>query len=175
MPDLNNEQLTLALAVVASVALIALLVVIALAFRLKKLRREYVVLRGDGQERDVVAAVGRAIKRVETLDRRIDGVVADQQQLEAIGRFALQKFGLVRYDAFEDMGGRLSFSAALLDDHGDGVVITSINGRTETRTYAKPINGLSSEHNLSDEERRAIGEAMSGSSRSESRASLTSR
>ena len=175
MPELNNEQLTIELALVGGVALIALLVLVLLAFRLKKLRREYVILRGDGQERDIVAAVGRAIKRVETLDRRIDGVVADQQQQEAITRFALQKFGLVRYDAFEDMGGRLSFSAALLDDHGDGLVITSINGRTETRTYAKPIHGLSSEHNLSEEEQRAISEAMSGSARSESRASLSSR
>jgi hypothetical protein len=73
---------------------------------------------------------------------------------------------MVRYDAFEDMGGRLSFSAALLDDHGNGVVITSINGRTETRTYAKPIVNLKSEHNLSDEERAAIEGAVAGRAKS---------
>jgi hypothetical protein len=58
------------------------------------------------------------------------------------------------------MGGRLSFSAALLNDHGDGIVITSINGRSETRTYAKPVKGLTSEHNLSEEEREAIAAAL---------------
>jgi hypothetical protein len=60
----------------------------------------------------------------------------------------------------------LSFSAALLDDHGDGLVITSINGRTETRTYAKPIANLRSEHNLSDEERAAIAGAAGSQGRS---------
>jgi hypothetical protein len=80
---------------------------------------------------------------------------------------ALQNFHMVRYDAFDDMGGRLSFSAALLDDHGDGVVITSINGRTETRTYAKPVNRMTSDHNLSEEEREAIAGAVAGYGRGE--------
>ena len=47
----------------------------------------------------------------------------------------------MRYDAFGDMGGRLSFSVALLDDAGDGLVLTSINGRTETRTYCQGREG----------------------------------
>jgi hypothetical protein len=54
------------------------------------------------------------------------------------------------------MGGRLSFSAALYDDNGDGLVISSINGRSETRTYAKPLVGLASDRSLSPEEREAI-------------------
>ena len=69
---------------------------------------------------------------------------------------------VVRYDAFGDMGGRLSFSAALFDDRGDGLVITSINGRSETRTYAKELVGLKSDHTLSPEEEQAI-EAARGS------------
>lgn len=170
MPELTTEELTLALAIVGAVTLIALLAAVVLALRVGKLRREYVILRGDGEERDVLAAVSKGMRRVEAIDRRVDGVVADQQQIEAVARFALQRFALVRYDAFEDMGGRLSFSAALLDDHGDGVVFTSINGRTETRTYGKPIKALSSEHNLSDEEREAIRAAMMASDRSEARA-----
>ncbi len=66
----------------------------------------------------------------------------------------------MRFDAFEDMGGRLSFSAALLDGRGDGVVITSINGRQESRSYAKPVARGASVHNLSDEEQQAIQEAL---------------
>ena len=54
---------------------------------------------------------------------------------------ALRHVAVVRYDAFGDMGGRLSFSAALLDDQGDGLVLSSINGRSETRTYAKALVG----------------------------------
>ena len=97
-------------------------------------------LRGeDGQERYILSAMGRTIKRVQTLDGRIAELAAAHKAHTALSRASMQKFALVRYDAFEDMGGQLSFSAAILDDHGDGLVITSINGRTETRTYAKPI------------------------------------
>ena len=67
---------------------------------------------------------------------------------------------LLRYDAFEDVGGRLSFSCALLDEHGTGVVLTSINGRQETRVYAKPVTESNSTYNLSMEEAEAIRQAM---------------
>ena len=81
-----------------------------------------------------------------------------QVQARAIQRLegAVRYVGVVRFDAFEDMGGRLSFSAALLDARGDGVVITSINGRQDTRCYAKQVRSGSSPQNLSDEEREAI-------------------
>ena len=167
MPDLTNEQLTIALAVVAAVALLCVLFVLLLAARLRKARREYMSLRGDGEERDILSAMGRTIKRVQTLDGRIAELAAAHKAHTALSRASMQKFALVRYDAFEDMGGQLSFSAAILDDHGDGLVITSINGRTETRTYAKPIKGRESEHNLSDEEREAIEAAGSGVGRGE--------
>src|SRR5690348_15184735 len=58
------------------------------------------------------------------------------------------------------MGGRMSFSAALLDDAGDGLVISAIHGRTETRTYAKGVKGGTSDQPLSPEERQAITYAM---------------
>jgi hypothetical protein len=168
VPDLTNEQLTIALAIVAAVALLCVLFVLLLAARLRKARREYMSLRGeDGEERDILSAMGRTIKRVQTLDGRIAELAAAHKAHTALSRASMQKFALVRYDAFEDMGGQLSFSAAILDDHGDGLVITSINGRTETRTYAKPIKGRESEHNLSDEEREAIEAAGSGVGRGE--------
>lgn len=173
MPDFTTDQLTLALAVVAGVALIAFLFVLILALRVRKLRREYAIVRGEGSEKDVVAATGRALRQIEAIDRRVDGVVKSQERQAEVGRLAIQKFGIVRYDAFEEMGGRLSFSAAFLDDRGDGVVLTSINGRTETRTYAKPIQALASEFNLSDEERAAIATAAEGLERSEPRAPVS--
>ena len=68
--------------------------------------------------------------------------------------------GLTRYDAFDDAGGQLSYSAAFLDEAGDGVVLSTLNGRAETRSYAKPVRGGRSEHHLSEEERAAIAMAM---------------
>ena len=167
MPELTTEQLSLALAIVAGVALLAFLWVVFLAFRLRKVRREYSVLLGEKGEQDVVSAAGRAIQQVDGFNKRLDELYSRHENVTTGARRALQRFGIVRYDAFEEMGGRLSFSLALLDDHGDGVVLTSINGRTEARTYVKPIVSLNSEHNLSDEEREAMAAAMAHYGRSQ--------
>ncbi|MGH2748014.1 MAG: DUF4446 family protein [Actinomycetota bacterium] len=165
MPDLTLDQLTLALAIVAGGALVGLITSVILAARLRRLHRAYALLRTEDDESDIISVVGRSLKRIDGVARRVDDLAAEQRSGAHLGRYALQKFHLVRYDAFDDMGGRLSFSAALLDDHGDGLVITSINGRSETRTYAKPVKNLTSEHNLSEEERAAIEGAMSGYAR----------
>lgn len=71
-------------------------------------------------------------------------------------RETLQHLAIVRYDAFGDTGGKLSWSLALLDDKGDGVVLTSINSRADARTYAKEIRSFASESKLSPEEEEAL-------------------
>lgn len=79
--------------------------------------------------------------------------------LRAEAASALQHLAVVRYDAYADMGGALSWSLALLDDHGDGTVITSIHGRSEARTYAKTISDWTCEQPLSPEEEEAVSQA----------------
>lgn len=73
---------------------------------------------------------------------------------------ALRHVALVRYDAFTEMSGRMSFSLAILDDAGDGVTITAMTGRTDTRVYAKAIAAGEGEHDLSPEESQAVSAAM---------------
>ncbi len=72
----------------------------------------------------------------------------------------LTKFGLVRFNPFDDTGADLSFSLALLNDYGDGMVMTSLWGRNEVRLYAKPVTKRDSRYALSQEERRAIDMAL---------------
>jgi hypothetical protein len=73
----------------------------------------------------------------------------------------LRRVAMVRYDAFEDLAGRLSFSVALLDDHGDGVVLSAINGRAESRVYAKGVGASAGAgYDLSPEEEQAVRAAM---------------
>ncbi|TQJ48977.1 DUF4446 family protein [Phycicoccus sp. SLBN-51] len=76
---------------------------------------------------------------------------------------ALRHVAVVRYDAFGDMGGRLSFSAAVVDDHGDGLVFSTIHARGESRTYAKGVVGGSSDATLTPEEQQALAAARTGS------------
>jgi Protein of unknown function (DUF4446) len=104
-----------------------------------------------------IEQLGKAVGRLEAAVRQL---ALGQKQLGELAEESVRHVGVVRFDAFEDMGGRLSFSAALLDGHGDGVVITSINGRQDTRCYAKGVVNGGSSHNLTDEERQAIQEAL---------------
>jgi hypothetical protein len=79
--------------------------------------------------------------------------------LKAENAQALRHIAVIRYDAFTDTGGQLSWSMALLDDSGSGVVLTSIQGRNESRTYAKNVTGWASDSQLSPEEEDAISNA----------------
>ena len=72
----------------------------------------------------------------------------------------LRRVALIRYDAFDDLGGRLSFSLAIMDDQGSGIVLTSIAGTSDTRLYAKSMTLGTAEHALSPEEEQAAAAAM---------------
>jgi len=90
-----------------------------------------------------------------------DQVTAEIQRLRSDVSTSLRHMAVVRYDAFGDMGGHLSWSMALLDDGGDGVVLTSIHGRSDSRTYAKNVSSWTVNQQLSPEEAEAIGFARS--------------
>ena len=107
--------------------------------------------------RGVLTGQAQRIERLEQAVRVLNAADKQQQVLIAGG---VRHVALLRFDAFEDVGGRLSFSCAMLDDHGSGVVLTSINGRQETRVYAKPVIESASSYNLSSEEAEAIRQAM---------------
>lgn len=87
------------------------------------------------------------------------GLRQEVAALRAESASALRHLAVVRYDAFADMGGQLSWSVALLDDAGDGVVLTSIHGRSDARTYAKAVAGWACAHQASPQEQEAIEQA----------------
>jgi hypothetical protein len=158
---LPAERLTL-LIYVALAATLALAVAVAvLAARLRAARRAWgrLLAGGDGGE-DLLAAVTRQIEATDRLRGKLNLVGRETAQLRQRVSSLIGTVGLTRYDAFPDAGGHLSYSAAFLDEAGDGVVLSTINGRSETRSYAKPVRGGRSDHNLSDEERAAIAMAM---------------
>jgi Protein of unknown function (DUF4446) len=113
-----------------------------------------------------VAAWRRTPSYSAVADALPEDVVGLRQEVAALRAEAAGSFrhlGIVRYDAFaregSDAGGRLSWSVALLDDSGSGVVMTAIHGRSEARSYAKSISGWTSEQPLSPEEEQAVGSA----------------
>ena len=106
-----------------------------------------------------VAQAGRARAQVRVLETQRPVGAGDLAALRADIAQALRHVAVVRYDAFADTGGQLSWSLALLDDGGSGIVVTAIQGRNESRTYAKSISDWSSEAQLSPEEEDAISHA----------------
>ncbi|MDR5702030.1 MAG: DUF4446 family protein [Armatimonadota bacterium] len=98
-------------------------------------------------------------KHQETLTEVQTQLAGMQRELQEIHRKlerCFQRMGFIRYDAFQEMGGQLSFSLALLDGHRDGIILSVLNGREDSRVYAKPITGGRSSSPLSEEERAAL-------------------
>ena len=154
-PDVRDALVVVSLAI----GVLGILVGIWALLALRRMRRSYDVLQGKGRRDDFVTAVDRHVAAVQQLRGEVGDVKTTLTEVRTDLADALRHIAVVRYDAFPDMGGRLSFSAAFLDDSGDGLVLTSINGRSETRTYAKGVKAGASEHQLSPEEMQAIGYA----------------
>lgn len=133
---MTDTALSILLVLVALVALLAL-VLAGLALRAQRPR--------GGADAPLPTDVAGLREVVERLRDDVGG--------------ALRRPALVRYDAFGDMGGRLSWSLALLDARGDGVVLTSIHGRSDARGYAKSVKGWVGEQQLSDEEVETVKQA----------------
>ena len=106
-----------------------------------------------------VVASRRAARAVRECRDLVEGAVGSRGTVDPR---ALRDVAVVRYDALNEMSGQFSFSLALLDAVGDGVVLSSINGRAETRTYAKPVVGGEGEFELSPEEAQAVHTARRG-------------
>jgi hypothetical protein len=161
---LPAERLTLLVYLALGASLALGVAVAVLAVRLRAARRVYAaLLAGGAGGEDLLAAVARQVEATERLRGKLNLVGRETAQLRQRVSSLVGTVGLTRYDAFPDVGGQLSYSAAFLDEAGDGVVLSAINGRAESRSYAKPVRGGRSDHNLSDEERAAIILAMGAS------------
>jgi len=157
VPTLSAQSVSTLAVAAAVVAVLALAGVVALTVSLVRVRRTYARLLAGGTGReDIIAAVDRHLAAVERLARTTEGLGREVAELRQRSSALVRTVGLTRYDAFDEVGGRLSYSAAFLDEAGDGVVLSGINSRSETRSYAKPVEAGRSTHNLSDEEQAAI-------------------
>ncbi len=109
---------------------------------------------------DLDSALVQQADRINSLSKAVADVGQRGRALEEASRTHLQHIGVVRYNAFDDVGSDLSFSIAIVDGEGDGLVISSLYGRDESRAYAKPVRRGESTYPLSPEERRAIAGAL---------------
>lgn len=149
---------TLGILVVVALAAVAVLTVavVVLALRLRRLGT------GSGasaEDADLDVRLRRQASETAALREDVHMLADNVEYLRELQAGAVSQVGVVRYDAFDDMGGALSFTVALLDERGSGLVLSAINGRQETRCYAKPVREGTSRHDLSREEREALAVA----------------
>src|SRR5262249_34961963 len=121
-----------------------------------RLRR---VLPG-GESVSLDQALEDQLHKIDDLARRLDALNKLHHELEEITNRTIQKVGVGRYNPFPDTGGDQSFAIALLDSLGNGIVVSSLHSRTDTRVFAKPVQAGRSKYPLSDEEQDAIRRAL---------------
>jgi len=152
-----DDSTVLVLVIGALIVGIAGLVVGVVAVtKLGRLHRSLALLQAAEGRETFVDVVARTRAEFGQLHGDVVTLAEDLARTRRDLSQALRHVSVVRYDAFGDLGGRFSFSAALLDDSGDGLILTSIHGRSETRTYVKGITQGRSDIDLSPEERKAM-------------------
>ena len=165
MDDLGSTAGVVALAA-AGGALVALLVAAWLTIRLRRVRAAQRAVLGEAGTRDLIQHAQEMERRIAVLQAHTDDVFreltarADRTERRLEG--AITHAAVIRYDAYNEMSGMQSSSIALLDDHHNGVVLSSILQRDHARLYAKPVIGGHSELGLSPEEEAAVEDALSG-------------
>ena len=128
--------------------------------KLSRLHRSYSLLEvAEGRE-TYIDVLARTLEQFNVVQDEMLAQDYAIRQLKSGLRDSLNHIAVVRYDALDNLSGRYSFSAAIVDDYGDGLVITTIHGRADTRSYLKEINGGKSEIDLSPEERDAVSSAL---------------
>ena len=162
---LLDEQ-TLSSLVIALVGVVVLLVLwVAWLQRSEAmLRRRLRRVLPQGESGGIDEILDRQLKRVDGLSERVDALNRLHHELEGLSQRTIQKVGVIRYNPFSDTGGDQSFAIALLDALGNGVVLSSLHSRTDTRVFAKPVQSGRSKYQLSDEEQDAIKKALAPTS-----------
>jgi hypothetical protein len=154
----DHLGLLVTLLIVAEVVLLALVLVLMRQWAL--LRKSIFILKKGTDGQNMVEQVAEHIEEVRDNSDRVDDLSRKYDYVLDVLAGTVQRVAVVRFDAFEDMGGKLSYAVAMLDDERNGVIYTSIYGRNENRTYAKAVAGGRSAHTLSKEEDEALRRAL---------------
>ncbi len=140
--------------------LILLILVVYTMVRLSSMRTRYREMMRGSQSDDLEGMLLQHISAVEKVAATNARILEENELIRQFLRKTLVRTAMVRFRAFEDMGGDLSYAVAMLDADNDGVIFSSIFARADSRSYIKPIKGGSSEYALTDEEKGVLREAM---------------
>ena len=161
MINIPMEQLMMYIMIALSVICVILAVlVITVLCKLKTLKRRIDSLSRGKDTESLEDIILNFFERVESLEEGEEMTRAALNAIKDNLKITYQKKGLVKYDAFREMSGALSYSLALLDKENNGVLISSMYSREGCYTYAKDIKNGECKINLSEEEAEALKQAV---------------
>ena len=144
----------------AAFAIIMFIMLIVNIVQMKKLKKNYRIFMSGNSAKNLEDTL---IKRLDQVDELIEANAENESNIEILSKkmkITYQKMGLIKYDAFHEMGGKLSFSLAMLDESDNGFIINAMHTREGCYTYIKEIVEGNSIIVLSEEEQKALDRAM---------------
>lgn len=159
--SVDTLYVILGMAVVMAVMLVFLIIN---SVKIKKMKLTYTSFMSGKDGKSLEEVILKRFKEVDELKKED---AAKKVQLDDINeslRYAFSKMGMVKYDAFNEMGGKLSFALALLDNRNNGFLINAMHSREGCYTYVKEIIKGESYINLGEEEKKALNKAINSES-----------
>lgn len=142
-------------------SVVALGLAVVLLVKVGRQGRRYRALNRLANNQRFMEHLDKTMEGIARVERRLEAIAADQERVTAVLRKCARTPAVQRFNAFDDVGSDLSFSVAILDGEGTGLIFTSLYGRDESRTYAKKVLGGASASRLSAEEESVLNEALS--------------
>lgn len=146
--------------IAALIGLVAFVSTLIQSFRQRRLLKRYQHLLNGRADLDLEGLLLAQAGEIQSQGQQIAELNKQVQTLTTNVQVHIQKTAIIRFNAFPDTGSDLSFAIALLDAHHNGMVISNLYGRTESRVYAKPISNGASTYPLSTEEKQVIAKAL---------------
>ncbi len=146
----------------AALVLIMMILLIVFIVQMSKLKKRYKIFM---QGNDAKSLEDTLVYRLEQVDELIEANASNERNIDTIFnnmQGCFQKLGLVKYDAFNEMGGKLSFSLCMLNEKNSGYIINAMHSREGCYTYVKEIIDGNSIIQLADEEQQALDQALGG-------------
>ena len=152
----NMECVLIGVGVAVLILLVLLIITIVNHVQIKKLKKKYEKFMGGSNAQTLEDTIANHLNEIDGL---ISSNAANEKNIAQLTnqiQFAFQKVGLVKYDAFQEMGGKLSFSLCLLNEKEDGFIINAMHSREGCYTYIKEIIAGNCVIILSEEEKEAL-------------------
>jgi hypothetical protein len=133
--------------------------VVILQIRLSRLAKQYTRLMTGTEGVDLEQTLNQHVTEVRGALETVSALETKTKRIDRTLKHSMQWMGIVRFNPFRHTGGDQSFAWAIVDGYGNGIVLSSLHARDNTRVYAKPLHKWESPYSLTEEEKQAIARA----------------